>query len=201
MKRTDGMPAAGRDYVADLRLDYEQTMVTWRMLVDTRFKLLALVPTVTGVVVAFAGRTPNGTTAVVAGWALTVLYGVVIYDLRNSVFHDAAVHRAKALERAMALDVLSDKGMGHGGLMNERPRDRYRLIGVQVWHDRGLYMVYSASAASLVGLLVLGVLAALGVPSGWRTATVSLAAVVAFAASLAALHHYDARIAKPGPPA
>jgi len=52
--------------------------------------------------------------------------------------------------------------------MNERPRDRYRLAGVQVWHDRALFIVYAASAAGLAAAGVLGVLAELSVPSSWR---------------------------------
>jgi hypothetical protein len=39
-----------------LRLDYEQTTQYLRTLIDVRFRLLAFVPTVTGVAVAIIGR-------------------------------------------------------------------------------------------------------------------------------------------------
>ena len=36
--------------------------------------------------------------------------------------------------------------------MNERSRDRYRLAGVEVWHDRAVFVVYAASAAGLAAV-------------------------------------------------
>ena len=38
-------PAQDRDDAA-LKMDYEQTLATWRMLVDLRFRLLAFVPAI-----------------------------------------------------------------------------------------------------------------------------------------------------------
>ncbi|HEX3920989.1 MAG TPA: hypothetical protein VHY31_01725 [Streptosporangiaceae bacterium] len=72
----------------------------------------------------------------VAVVGLAALFGIIVYDLRNTQFHDAAIHRAKELETALALARLSDKGTG-GGLMNERPSDRYRFAGVEVWLREG----------------------------------------------------------------
>jgi hypothetical protein len=63
-----------------------------------------------------------------------------MYDLCNSQFHGTAIHRAKELEKALAPCRLSAKGAA-GDLMNERPRDRYRLAGVEVWHDRALFVL------------------------------------------------------------
>ena len=159
-------PAQDRDDAA-LKMDYEQTLATWRMLVDLRFRLLAFVPAIAGVLVALGGRSPSATSALVALLGLAALFGIIMYDLRNSQFHDAAIHRAKELEKALTLYQLSDKGTA-GGLMNERPRDRYRLVGVEVWHDRALFVVYAASTAGLAAVGVLGILAELSVPSAWR---------------------------------
>ena len=75
---------------AKLELDYEQTLATWRMLVDLRFRLLAFVPAIAGVLVALAGRSPSAASALVAVLGLTALFGIIMYDLRNSQFHDAA---------------------------------------------------------------------------------------------------------------
>lgn len=140
---------------AALKMDYEQTLATWRMLVDLRFRLLAFVPAIAGVLIALGNRSRSATSALVALLGLAALFGIIMYDLRNSQFHDAVIHRAKELEKALVLSRLSDKGAA-GGLMNERPRDRYRLAGVEVWHDRALFVVYAASAAGLAAVGVLG---------------------------------------------
>lgn len=119
MTVTDARDAAPAG-VEDLRRDYEQTMAVWRMLVDTRFKLLAFVPPITAAIGALAGQHPSASSAMVAAAALAALFGIVGYDLRNTAFHDAAVHRARELERRLGMPHLSDKGR-HGGLMSERP--------------------------------------------------------------------------------
>ncbi|MFB7287795.1 hypothetical protein [Actinacidiphila glaucinigra] len=191
---SDGPSAAD---LADLLRDYEQTLVTWRMLVDIRFRLLAFVPVVTGVVVTLAGRSASDYSTLIAATAMTALFGVLVYDLRNSAFHDAAVHRAKALERAMRLRRLSDQGNGSGGLMNERPRERHKLLGVPVWHDRGLFLIYSSSFGGLAGLFVLGIVAEMGVGPAWRMASAGAAAVAVFACLLWVLHRYDRRVRRP----
>lgn len=184
---------------ARLEMDYEQTLATWRMLVDLRFRLLAFVPAIAGVLVALAGRSPSATSALVAALGLTALFGIIMYDLRNSQFHDAAIHRAKELENSLTLARLSDKGTGRGGLMNERPRDRYRLAGVQVWHDRALFIVYAASAAGLASIGMLGVLTELAMPGGWRLLCVAAVAVFVFIAVLVSLHKYDSHLVQPKP--
>lgn len=178
-------------------IDYEQTLATWRMLVDLRFRLLAFVPAISGVLVALAGRSPSATSALVALLGLTALFGIIMYDLRNTQFHDAAIHRAKELEKALSLSRLSDKGTGRGGLMNERPRDRYRLAGVQVWHDRALFIVYAASAAGLAAIGILGVLAQVGVQDGWRWLGTTATAVAVFVAVLVTLHQFGSQVAQP----
>jgi hypothetical protein len=85
-----GPRPAGEQDQAELAMDHEQTLATWRMLVDLRFRLLAFVPAISGVLVALGGRSPSA---------------------------------------------LSDKYTA-GGLMNERPRDRYRLAGVLSKYSR-----------------------------------------------------------------
>jgi hypothetical protein len=183
---------------ARLKMDYEQTLAYWRMLVDLRFRLLAFVPAIAGVLVALGGRSPSATSALVAILGLTALFGIVMYDLRNTQFHDAAIHRAKELEKMLGLPRLSDIST-EGGLMNERPRERYRLAGVQVWHDRALFIVYAASAAGLACVGALGVLAELDVPDGWRLLCAAAVAVLVFMTVLATLHKYDRRVVQPKP--
>jgi hypothetical protein len=184
---------------AKLELDYEQTLATWRMLVDLRFRLLAFVPAIAGVLVVLAGRSPSAASALVAVLGLTALFGIIMYDLRNSQFHDAAIHRAKEIEKQLTLSRLSDKGTGGGGLMNERPRDRYRLAGVEVWHDRALFIVYAASASGLASVGTLGVLTELAMPGGWRLLCVTAVAAAVFMAVLVSLHQYDRHVVQPKP--
>ena len=119
-----------------------------------------------------------------------------MYDLRNSQFHDATIHRAKELEKALTLSQLSDKGPA-GGLMNERPRDRYRLVGVEVWHDRALFVVYAASAAGLAAVGVLGILAELSVPSAWRLLGATAVALLVFVVVFRVLHRYGSQVRQP----
>jgi hypothetical protein len=194
-----GMRRSPEQNETRLEIDYEQTLATWRMLVDLRFRLLAFVPAIAGVLVALAGRSPSATSALVAALGLAALFGIIMYDLRNSQFHDAAIHRAKELEKALTLSRLSDKGTGRGGLMNERPRDRYRLAGVQVWHDRALFIVYAASAAGLASIGTLGLLTELAMPGGWRLLCVAAVAVAVFMAVLASLHKYGSQVVQPKP--
>ena len=41
------------------RLDYEQTLQTYRMLADIRFKLLAFIPVVSGIAITFLTSDPK----------------------------------------------------------------------------------------------------------------------------------------------
>jgi hypothetical protein len=163
---SEDQPQPGPDRIGlseDLRrLDYEQTVQVVRMLTDVRFKLLALVPTVSaiGVVVAEGRTRADAIGIAVVGLVATI--GILLYDLRNSQLYGAAMHRAKVLEQRMGLrrsnpessDVL-------GGLFSERPY-RLRLAGVAVWHDRGLAYVYAAAMTGWMYVLCAAALPAAG---------------------------------------
>src|SRR5689334_21506101 len=128
-----------------LKLDYEQTVSQFTMLADIRFKLLAFVPTVSGVAVAVFDKSKDPEVVLgvgILGFIVTV--GIVIYDLRNSQFYDAAVHRAKWLQVLLRQPELSkDKNLG--GLFYERP-SKIKMFGlVTMWHDFALALVYGAS--------------------------------------------------------
>lgn len=141
--------------------DYRITVDIWRQYVDTRFRLLRLVPLATGVGVAFIGDRLSFASALVAAGALASLFGILMYDLRNSVFHDATVHRAKELERLLNLDRVSGvpEEVTYGGPFTDRPSKKVRLVGLVGWHDRGLNIVYSTSAAAWTSVLVVSLLA------------------------------------------
>jgi hypothetical protein len=137
-----------------LKLDYERTASVVAMLTDVRFKLLALVPTISGVGVAVAeGRSEHQSLAIGVLGTLATL-GVLIYELRNTDMYDAALHRAKWLERQLGMRFSSphaEPGM-LGGVYGERPSRRDHdhpdprfAFGLTVWHDMGLALVYSAA--------------------------------------------------------
>ncbi|MDH3302715.1 MAG: hypothetical protein OES24_19630 [Acidimicrobiia bacterium] len=141
--------------------DYRITVDIWRQYVDTRFDLLRLVPLATGVGVAFVADQPSAESALVAVGALASLFGILMYDLRNSVLHDATVHRAKELERLLNLERVSGlpEDVTFGGPFTDRPPRKVKLMGVLGWHDRALNIVYSTSAAAWTAVLVVSLLA------------------------------------------
>ena len=90
---------------------YEQTCITWRELVGVRFKLLAIVPTVSLALVATTlsteglseGLSPVGR-LLIAIFGLVVTLGLFIYDQRNSVLHDDLISRARKIEDELGVD-------------------------------------------------------------------------------------------------
>lgn len=175
--------------------DYRTTVDVWRQYVDTRFNLLRLVPLATGVGVAFIADRPSAESALVAVGALVSLFGILMYDLRNSVLHDAIVHRAKALEDLLDLDRVSgvQTDMTYGGPFTDRPAKRVKFMGVLGWHDRALNIVYSASAAAWTVVLVVSLLAELQWPANsadqWLLA--AWIGVLAFAGWFYAIAKWD----------
>ena len=134
-----------------LRLDYEKTNDYISLLADIRFKLLAIVPTITGATIAILTiNRGNADSAFILGiFGLAVTLGIIFYELRNSQLYDAAIFRAKHLERLLKMPRLSPFGctpkITYGGLFNERPL-RPELFGLlPIWHDRGLALIYSAT--------------------------------------------------------
>ena len=84
------------------RLEYDRAVALFAELTDIRFKLLALVPTLSGAAVALlhAGEAPVELLAVgLLGLAATL--GVLVYELRNSEIRRAAGARIGAVESDM----------------------------------------------------------------------------------------------------
>ena len=146
-----------------LRLDYQQTTGLLGAINDVRFKLLALVPTLSGAAVAVLGRPSS--TAVLLGVGLIGLIatvGVLLYELRNTQLYHYGLRRAQKLERELGLMSL-DNDAGTGGLFTDRPTSALRLFGVlPVDRDAGLTLVYGAAIAGWTYLCAWGALHALG---------------------------------------
>ena len=91
------------------RLDYEQAHETIRMLSDVRFKLLTLVPFVSGATITFLSLDPADAPPHVvlagscAGFLVTV--GILFYDYRNTQIIEVTRARCLALERFLGLPI------------------------------------------------------------------------------------------------
>jgi hypothetical protein len=71
-----------------LRFDYDQALQTIRQLADVRFKLLALVPFISGATIAFLSVDPEKAPPHVilagSGAGFLITAGVLIFNLRNT---------------------------------------------------------------------------------------------------------------------
>jgi hypothetical protein len=144
-----------------LRLDYEQTTELYRELVDERFKLLALVPTLSGAAVGLLGAPRSASELLGLGLlGLVATLGVFFYELRNMEILEGVVDRARKLEERLGLA----STIGGAGLFSERVRRSTRLLGlITVIHDRALALVYGAALAGWSYLVAWGALRALDV--------------------------------------
>jgi hypothetical protein len=85
-----------------LRLEYEAASQLLRGLTETRFKLLALVPTLAGAVVGFASAQKTGVALLAIGLlGLTATVGVLLYELRNGQIQDDVARRVQELEELL----------------------------------------------------------------------------------------------------
>jgi len=160
-----------------LRLDYEQTTQYLRTLIDVRFRLLAFVPTVTGVAVAVIGQPrPAAELLGVGVLGLLATLGIFIYELRNTQISGTLIRRAAELERQLELP--SSLGThAFGGLYTERPGVNVQLLGfLPVSHGLGLALVYSAAIAGWSYLVAWGGLRAVDAPEA-QAAGAALGAV------------------------
>jgi (4S)-4-hydroxy-5-phosphonooxypentane-2,3-dione isomerase len=126
---------------------YDQAAQAWRELVGVRFKLLALVPSVSLILVGTIVSTKGpgaGLTPTLRVFACTlgllVTLGLLIYELRNSSLHDDLVSRGRKIEDELGVDT----GLFRGRLKGDRV----------IKHSVALGLVYGASIAAWVGGLV-----------------------------------------------
>ncbi len=160
-----------------LRLDYEQTTQYLRTLIDVRFRLLAFVPTVTGVAVAVIGQPrPAAELLGVGVLGLLATLGIFVYELRNTQISGTLIRRAAELERQLQLPS-SLGAQRSGGLYTERPGINIQLLGfLPVSHGLGLALVYSAAIAGWSYLVAWGGLRAVEAPEA-QAAGAALGAV------------------------
>ncbi len=133
-------------------LDYRQTSELVQSLTDIRFKLLALVPTLSGAAVAVLAHPSTAVELLAVGvLGLVATLGVLLYELRNTTLHDYAIDRACELESAIGFLSIRRDG-ATGGPFSDRPgRSR----------ERGFALVYSAALAGWSYLVAWGLLRSL----------------------------------------
>jgi hypothetical protein len=129
-----------------LKLDYEQTTAYYHQLADSRFKLLTLVPIVTGAAIGLLGDgTPPTSVLAIGILGFLVTVGIFFYNQRNTQIFDAMILRAKMLETLLKLEPL-DNRYRYAGPFLSRPERTLKLFGViRVWADRGLAIIYGAA--------------------------------------------------------
>lgn len=140
----------------DLRTDYAETHSMYRMLVDIRFKLLTFVPTASGVAIGLLGEEhlegdATGLALGIGVLGLLVTLGVIIYEVRNSQIHDRAIHRLKHLEKLLGFRP-AVIAVGPGGFFAERG-SRLSVVGIELWHDRALGLIYGSVVGAWVWLI------------------------------------------------
>jgi hypothetical protein len=137
--KPDHTPSNRQDLLLAL---YGQICTSWRELVGVRFKLLALVPSVSLLVlVQLLSSTGVGaglTLIVKTGIAvvgLIVVSGLLVYELRNSELHDDMISRGRRIEEELGVDTGQFRG---------------RRIAAKwlIKHDRALALVYGAALLS-----------------------------------------------------
>jgi hypothetical protein len=135
-----------------LRLEYDRAVAIFRDLTDVRFKLLALVPTLSGAAVALLKGNQAAVTLLAVGvLGLSATLGVLVYELRNSEIRQGAAKRIGDVERELI----------GAPLVTGRPKGAPRLFGVLgIEHSLGLGLVYGAALAGWSYLVAWGVLEA-----------------------------------------
>ena len=129
------------------QLDYQQTCELIRSLTDVRFKLLALVPTISGAAVAVVGKGARAAELLAVGLVgLVATAGILLYEQRNTQLVEAAVLRAHELEGKLGLAA--------------RPVVQARL---------GVGLVYSAAIGGWTYLVAWGGLRALDLANAQKT--------------------------------
>jgi hypothetical protein len=137
-----------------LQYEHAEATALLRALGETRFKLLALVPTLSGAVVALTSAGQPAVELLALGLVgLAATTGALVYELRNGQLARVLAARVRGLERRL---------FGAGELVPE--------AGPLLTHALGVALVYGAAFAGWGYLVSWGALRAAGVGSSSREA-------------------------------
>jgi hypothetical protein len=169
--RVKEAPVSERDEL--LRLDYENASRLLGDLTEIRFKLLALVPSLSGAVVAFVSSGRSGIELLaIGGLGLTATSGILSYELRNGELRRRATERVVRLECAL---------FSAGPLIGGYGRTP-KLFGLfPASHRLGVGLVYGAALGGWTYLVVWGALVAAGMRSHSQAVGVAVGVVAALA--------------------
>jgi hypothetical protein len=140
--RASELPLGDRELLFKL---YEQTCTTWRMLVDVRFKLLALVPTASllslAAVIGTAepGKIHAPHVRLFSVLGLIVTLGPSIYDRRNSELHDDLISRGRKIEDELGVDTCVFRGR--------------KLTEGIIKHDYATNLIYGAAIVAWIAAI------------------------------------------------
>jgi hypothetical protein len=150
-----------------LRLEYDSGSELLRGLTETRFRLLALVPTVAGAVVALVNGPQTAAELLAIGsLGLCASLGVLLYELRNGEIQTAVAQRVAESERVL---------LPHGPF-TVVPRSR--LFGVvPVTRTGAVALVYGAALGGWGYLVAWGALRAAGATGAARPAGLAIGSV------------------------
>jgi hypothetical protein len=139
LRESTGTPA-DRDLLLKL---YEQTCTTWRMLVDVRFKLFALVPTASLISLATVFSGGDSTKyfsptlrLLFASLGLAATLGLLTYELRNSQLHDDLISRGRKIEDELGVDTAVFRGR--------------KVAKGPIKHDYATFLIYGAAIIAWV---------------------------------------------------
>jgi hypothetical protein len=142
-----------------LRLEYDRGSELLRGLTETRFRLLALVPTLSGTVVALVRGASDVELLAIGLLGLCASLGVLLYELRNGEIQSAVSRRVAEVERVL---------LPHGPLVDVPGT---RLLGVvPVTRTAALAFVYGAALGGWGYLVAWGALRAAGATGSARPA-------------------------------
>jgi hypothetical protein len=135
-----------------LRAEYAEVNANFRMLADIRFKLLAFVPTISGAGIALVRWAPDPPATLLLGvCGFIVTFALTAYDQRNSQLYNDLVSRAKFLEAQLNAPARSSSP---GGQFTERPQRSRKLLGLALWHDFALALVYAVALGGWLFVIV-----------------------------------------------
>jgi hypothetical protein len=133
-----------------LLTEYKEISNNFRMLTDVRFKILGLLPVVSGAAVAALmpeKPIPIGVKILLSIFGFTATIGLITYNMRNDQLYDALIGRAALIERML--------GLPDGAFAN-RPRPWLSLRLPWKWrvdHRTGVGTIYVASVTLWLILL------------------------------------------------
>jgi hypothetical protein len=148
-----------------IRLDYERTAQYFFHLADVRFRLLALLPIVSGAaLVVVPDRFQPAETLALGILGLVATLGVLLYDQRNSQIYNSLVGRLNLIEESLRLPAMRENKQVGGAFIDRPGGDRRRMVlGVlPANHGLGLDLIYSASVAAWLFVITRASISILG---------------------------------------